>query len=1128
MSFCAFRCFQRFKMPAFQHFSLWLVCLSLLLTSCSGQRKQTNSQPGARAPAQSLDLRQPMRLGAEAIARRLDPAQEYRPWFLIRGSNNIPCIPEHASWDLGDMTGRYLESLIQARHMGIWSPELSQAEAHLQKFLFKILGHDGLVHDPQSGAIDHSFSQGSALFGLFACFEDSGDPAVRVAIERLISGQLKRVEQRGDLLIDPSVKLEQSSGSHLAGYQIYPVIRFYELTGYGDALTLAEGLTGWALEDPVLGPSGEITKPLSWEGHIHSWLETMAGCVRTARNSSRLDRQKTIARARGLYDWIQRSNGSSFGWIATYPTGGSSETCAISSAIRLTLELAACGFPEYLDDVERFVRNQVIAAQFKDLSWYTNVPGGPQKGVVTPLLLGCFDSQSMPNGHLGTRGGEDVGTVEGCCLNGGMRALFLAWDSIQQSDENGVTVNFALTRSGPACDVIGYQPQEGRVDMITRVPGSVRVRLPSWVHKDRVSVTLDNKPVAWEFAAPFVVLPFVDRGHRVSVRYPLREGQEEVICGGQQFNIHWRGDVVIGVDPPGKGEPTCSADRRDTREPCPPPAPDTYYIQDAARLAGMSMLARLDLQRGGQPFFRIYPFSYPPRAEHEKWDDGDMAGRYVEALIYSRRMTSLSLDPRETLLRNYFAGLFDASDGLCYTREASWTPRRACLFSQSSAMLGLLAWYNETGSPQARELLDRHANGVMRIAASWGEGVCFPKYEFDGKNYIDEPAGKDAPIWYGGRLILPLVQYWQITGREEVKAFLQKSIRHCTETSHFIQPDGAVEAGEGWWGHLHGTMDMVTGIVEYGRLANRPELVAWGKRVYEWIGRTHTTRYGWVADVSGGRICESCAIASRFRLGLALYRAGVVDPFGEIDRHLRNQLLENQFVDVSFMSPPQPQKPRTDRTVYAGVDRMIRGTFQCWGTANDLIGNDDIEGCGAGGGVQGLKLAWDAQSEWREVPGGPEVRVHLLFNRALRAKPEPPFTTAAPIAATLWSELPYAGHVRVTANQPINRLALRLPDGSDLTRVRLRCSSKQAEFPAQLEGQYAVVTQIAAGDSVELLFPLKTYETTERAAGVDYTVSWKGSSVLNISPAGKRVPLYSDRGKILTDKAPCSQPRYPL
>ena len=52
-----------------------------------------------------------------------------------------------------------------------------------------------------------------------------------------------------------------------------------------------------------------------------------------------------------------------FGWFATYPTGGSCETCAISSAIRLALELAASGYPQYLDGVERFVRNQVLEAQ---------------------------------------------------------------------------------------------------------------------------------------------------------------------------------------------------------------------------------------------------------------------------------------------------------------------------------------------------------------------------------------------------------------------------------------------------------------------------------------------------------------------------------------------------------------------------------------------------------------------------------------------------------------------------------------------------------------------------------------------------------------------------------------------
>ena len=63
---------------------------------------------------------------------------------------------------------------------------------------------------------------------------------MRGALERLITANSSAPNARATA-DDPTVKLAQSSGSHLAGYQIYPAIRFYELTGYGDALTLAEG-----------------------------------------------------------------------------------------------------------------------------------------------------------------------------------------------------------------------------------------------------------------------------------------------------------------------------------------------------------------------------------------------------------------------------------------------------------------------------------------------------------------------------------------------------------------------------------------------------------------------------------------------------------------------------------------------------------------------------------------------------------------------------------------------------------------------------------------------------------------------------------------------------------------------
>ena len=92
-----------------------------------------------------------MALAAGAIVRRLDVVQEYRPWFLLRGQGGIPATAEHARWDLGDMTGRYLEGLILTRRMGVSRQEFAVAEGRLGRYLLELLGPDGLVHDPQTG-----------------------------------------------------------------------------------------------------------------------------------------------------------------------------------------------------------------------------------------------------------------------------------------------------------------------------------------------------------------------------------------------------------------------------------------------------------------------------------------------------------------------------------------------------------------------------------------------------------------------------------------------------------------------------------------------------------------------------------------------------------------------------------------------------------------------------------------------------------------------------------------------------------------------------------------------------------------------------------------------------------------
>src|SRR5215472_14983293 len=87
----------------------------VLFASCEHKQLSAPSPRSSHAAGASassvamtpLDLREPMALAAQEIPPRLDPQLSYRPWFLLRGSNGIPTTAEHASWDLGDMTGRY-------------------------------------------------------------------------------------------------------------------------------------------------------------------------------------------------------------------------------------------------------------------------------------------------------------------------------------------------------------------------------------------------------------------------------------------------------------------------------------------------------------------------------------------------------------------------------------------------------------------------------------------------------------------------------------------------------------------------------------------------------------------------------------------------------------------------------------------------------------------------------------------------------------------------------------------------------------------------------------------------------------------------------------------------------------
>ena len=186
------------------------------------------------------------------------------------------------------------------------------------------------------------------------------------------------------------------------------------------------------------------------------------------------------------------------------------------------------------------------------------------------LLLGVFDSQSTPNSLLGTRGGDDVGTVEGCCLNGGMRAIFLAWRAAVGEANGDLWVNLLLSRESPWATIVSRDPQEGRVDVHLRYPARrLVVRIPEWVKRDEIRLEAGGQPRhKWDWIAGIrpaastqpspstqpamqshMVIDELRPGQTITIRYPLRTLTETVKAGGQEYRVTWRGDYRTRVEP---------------------------------------------------------------------------------------------------------------------------------------------------------------------------------------------------------------------------------------------------------------------------------------------------------------------------------------------------------------------------------------------------------------------------------------------------------------------------------------------------------------------------------------------------------------------------------------------------
>ncbi|WP_308638013.1 hypothetical protein [Paenibacillus silvisoli] len=489
---------------------------------------------------QTYYLQEAIERGFSAIANRLDPEQNMRPYFLLRLQPEPKL--EHHIWDLGDMCSRFTDAYLLGRPI-TGSADYTEEEQALRSMLDTC--------DP----FLNPFMAGRMLIAYVDLYLDSPSAERQASIEKLAAAIRENLQHEDDY----SYWFRQPEGWNtmdnavFGDFNPYPTFplggimlalaRFTETVDAPDCEDLLDRMARF-----VLHVSGTFTEEGHYQGHTHSG-GILTAAVAIMRRALQTKDERQIQQMKTVFDWTMRYS-SSWGWIpdGVGPDNASCESCSITDAIHLGLLIARNIDASYYAVLERFARNQLLENQFVLTDPMLPNVDEALKPKFARALYGSWASWSKP-GSLDNCNES----VEGCCLGAGVRACYLVWDDIVTQKDGVVSVNMALSRNSDWVEVISYQPYEGKLELIVHDAPTLRVRVPDWIDFEDVTVSVDDavqKPAL--SADGYIRLEGLQPGQLVQLIYPLTTVEKSERVSGQDYNVRWRGDTVVSVMPFGQ------------------------------------------------------------------------------------------------------------------------------------------------------------------------------------------------------------------------------------------------------------------------------------------------------------------------------------------------------------------------------------------------------------------------------------------------------------------------------------------------------------------------------------------------------------------------------------------------
>jgi hypothetical protein len=519
----------------------------------------------------------------------------------------------------------------------------------------------------------------------------------------------------------------------------------------------------------------------------------------------------------------------------------------------------------------------------------------------------------------------------------------------------------------------------------------------------------------------------------------------------------------------------------------------TVDIRGRASLCLDQMLEMNDPRFDCVPYIGASIGEDKPHFVHHCMDYSEVLPHVIYGMTAARQLSgSTKGEAIQQRQRELFLSLLNRNDGLVYTKDSPWNhfnPITMGLWEQARSLYALIYWYQDSKEEILTQRMDTMVASLFSLSSQVGRMRVFPD------KVLDDSIMR---VWGPGALIDPLLKYQEMTGSAKAGALAEGlAWFYLDERNGFFAPQGDCR------GPFRPAMAAVNGISKLACLKGDEVLIDRARAIHN-HAVSMCTSYGSTPCYE-----PACSGMELNMSALYLGRAGKEEYYDQIDRFVRNQTCEAQFLDAGEWVEGKAHKGRLlePKFVYRNypedleilpyddyediIQRCIGGFMWCTPNEHSFM-PASIMNCCSSHAMRSFQIVWE----------------NTLIRRLHRVDVNFHYNVDNEIGRVTSHE-PSLGRVTVTLKDDAQELRIRVPEYAVRREVSVDIDGRPCDV--RTEGRYICAANVRKSSAVTLNFPLCERQTTEvhyevGAPGsgprkvATYEAWWRGNTVTAILP----------------------------